>query len=94
MKPSMLHIFLVFIISSLLLLPSNAQFGIKKGVPISIPENGDDLGEDVGKQDGFLSEQDAADMSAIIEEAKKDLETMAMISKMKEGLFSVLPTFF
>jgi hypothetical protein len=32
---------------------------------------------------GFLSEKDAADMSAIIDEAKKDLETMAMITRMK-----------
>lgn len=31
----------------------------------------------------FLSDQDAADMEAIINEAKKDLETMAMITKMK-----------
>ena len=36
-----------------------------------------------GKQ-GFLTEQDAADMEAIINEAKKDVETMAMITKMKK----------
>jgi hypothetical protein len=78
---------------------TNAQFGrrIKKGVPISIPQeiiNGDndmmnieDSGGDSRRpqQDssGFLSEKDAADMSAIIDEAKKDLETMAMITRMK-----------
>lgn len=80
---------LLLLISSLLLSPVQAQFGIKKGVPISFPEqNGEQMGEasDVGKQkEGFLSEQDAIDMEAIINEAKKDLETMAMITKMKEG---------
>ena len=47
-------------------------------------------GNNAGQKQGFLSEQDATDMEAIINEAKKDLETMAMISKMKtenmEGL--------
>jgi hypothetical protein len=78
---------------------TDAQFGrrIKKGVPISIPQeiiNGDDMMniiEDSGgdsrrpqqESSGFLSEKDAADMSAIIDEAKKDLETMAMITRMK-----------
>lgn len=77
---------------------TNAQFGrrIKKGVPISIPQeiiNGDDMMniEDSGgdsrrpqqESSGFLSEKDAADMSEIIDEAKKDLETMAMITRMK-----------
>ena len=92
MKSSRVHIFLLLLIISILQLnPSHAQFGIKKGIPISIPENGDELGQDsINQKEGFLSEQDATDMSAIIEEAKKDLETMAMISKMKsenmEGL--------
>jgi hypothetical protein len=36
-----------------------------------------------GGERGFLSEKDASDMSAIIEEAKRDLETMAMITKMR-----------
>ncbi|KAL7529820.1 hypothetical protein ACHAXR_007172 [Thalassiosira sp. AJA248-18] len=89
-----LHI-LLLLISYLLISPTQAQFGIKKGVPISLPQqNGEDMGEasggDVGQNQGFLSEQDATDMEAIINEAKKDLETMAMISKMKgdnmEGL--------
>ena len=78
---------------------TDAQFGrrIKKGVPISIPQeiiNGDDMmniiedsGGDIRRpqqeSSGFLSEKDAADMSAIIDEAKKDLETMAMITRMK-----------
>mmetsp|Transcript_29684 Transcript_29684/g.71749 ORF Transcript_29684/g.71749 Transcript_29684/m.71749 type:complete len:176 (+) Transcript_29684:187-714(+) len=86
MKASTLRIVLLLIISSLHLISVRAQFGIKKGVPISIPgeQNGEQLGEDIGKNDGFLSENDAADMSAIIEEAKKDLETMAMVTKMKE----------
>lgn len=61
-------------------------------MPISIPENGEQMmgggggGEEDAPQkqrDGFLSEQDAADMAAIIDEAQKDVETMAMISKMK-----------
>ena len=89
-------IFLLLLISSLLLSPTTAQFGIKKGVPISLPENGENQmveegsGNNAGQKQGFLSEQDATDMEAIINEAKKDLETMAMISKMKtenmEGL--------
>eukprot|EP01083_Nonionella_stella_P052020 138215_1 len=74
---------LLLLISTLLLLPvAEAQFGIKKGVPISVPENGEQMGE-AEKKDGFLSEQDATDMEAIIIEAKKDIETMAMITKMK-----------
>lgn len=88
MKSSTLHILLLLIISAIQLISVQAQFGIKKGVPISIPQeqNGESLGEDIDKksQDGFLSEQDATDMSAIIEEAKKDIETMSMITKMKE----------
>jgi len=87
MKSSSLPILLLLLVSlSLHLVSVQAQFGIKKGVPISLPDNGEGMGEEVGsgKKDGFLSEQDAADMSAIIEEAKKDLETMAMITKMKE----------
>lgn len=87
MKSSSLHILLLVLLSlSLHLVSVQAQFGIKKGVPISLPNGEDIMGEEVGtgKLDGFLSEQDAADMSAIIEEAKKDLETMAMITKMKQ----------
>mmetsp|Transcript_10048 Transcript_10048/g.18048 ORF Transcript_10048/g.18048 Transcript_10048/m.18048 type:complete len:182 (-) Transcript_10048:165-710(-) len=98
MASSSLHklIFLLLSISSLLLLsPVQAQFGIKKGVPISLPDNGESMGEapdgsTAQQNSGFLSEKDAADMEAIINEAKKDLETMAMITKMKadnmEGL--------
>ena len=87
MKATSLHnvsILLLILIASFL--PTKAQFGIKKGVPISLPseQNGESLGEDVGKKEGFLSESDAADMEAIITEARKDVETMAMISKMKE----------
>lgn len=89
MRPPITRIILLLIIASLQLLPGRAQFGIKKGVPISLSQqNGDGMASsaegEVGKREGFLSEQDAADMSAIIEEAKKDLETMAMITKMKE----------
>mmetsp|Transcript_27816 Transcript_27816/g.50266 ORF Transcript_27816/g.50266 Transcript_27816/m.50266 type:complete len:180 (+) Transcript_27816:255-794(+) len=96
MMSSSLHrsVVLLLLISSLLLSPVQAQFGIKKGVPISLPENGEQMGEaaDAGQQmeGGFLSEQDAIDMEAIINEAKKDLETMSMVTKMKaenmEGL--------
>lgn len=77
----------LLMLASLVLEPVHAQFGIKKGVPISVQseQNGEQLGESVGQKEGFLSEQDAIDMSAIIEEAKKDLETMAMVTKMKEG---------
>lgn len=96
MASSSLHRYfvLLLLIASLLLSSVQAQFGIKKGVPISIPENGEQMGEasDGGQQmeGGFLSEQDAIDMEAIINEAKKDLETMSMVTKMKaenmEGL--------
>lgn len=70
-------IFLLLLISSLLLSPTTAQFGIKKGVPISLPENGENQmaeegsGNNAGQKQGFLSEQDATDMEAIINEAKK-----------------------
>ena len=77
---------LAALISCLSILPTaHAQFGIKKGVPISLPENGEEQmagGEDSQKQ-GFLSEKDAADMAAIIDEARKDIETMTLITKMK-----------
>ncbi len=43
-------------------------------------------GEGEKHERGFLSEKDASDMSAIIEEAKRDLETMAMITKMRDTL--------
>ena len=36
-----------------------------------------------GEQEGFISDKDAADMEAILIEAQKDVETMAMITKMK-----------
>ena len=94
MKSSLIiHTFILLIITSLQQ-SIDAQFGlgIKKGAPITrtTPDNGDELGEDINQKEGFLSEQDAADMSAIIEEAKKDVETMAMITKLKaentEGL--------
>ena len=85
-------LFLLVTLSLHQIISVQAQFGLKKGLPISLPQqqNGEDMmgmGDEGGarKQDGFLSEQDAADMAAIIEEAKKDLETMAMITKMKDA---------
>mmetsp|Transcript_20432 Transcript_20432/g.43822 ORF Transcript_20432/g.43822 Transcript_20432/m.43822 type:complete len:180 (+) Transcript_20432:175-714(+) len=79
---------LLLAISFLLLDTAQAQFGIKKGVPISLPDQNGELyggASDVSQQkEGFLSEQDAIDMEAIITEAKKDIETMAMVTKMKE----------
>ena len=101
---SSLSIFLLCSILLSLLLqiqPSHAQFGIKKGTPISKPGGGG-VAEEIEidpatglpkeppqhqqqqQKEGFLSEKDAADMSAIIEEAMKDVETMAMITKLKE----------
>ena len=84
---SALHILLLLILSILQLVSVHAQFGMKKniekGIPMSKPDNGDELGEDISQKEGFLSEQDAIDMSAIIEEAQKDIETMAMITKLK-----------
>jgi hypothetical protein len=80
----------------LLLQPTHAQFGIKKGTPISQPGGGGTAEIEIDaatggtpnnnnqEKEGFLSEKDAADMSAIIEEAMKDVETMAMITKLKE----------
>ncbi|KAL3780189.1 hypothetical protein ACHAW5_010274 [Stephanodiscus triporus] len=98
---SKLSILLLLIISSIQPVSIRAQFGIKKGLPISLPQqNGDEMmtmggvdelaggavgGDDDGRREqGFLSEKDAADMSAIIEEARRDLETMAMITRMRE----------
>ena len=78
----------------LILQPTHAQFGIKKGTPISQPGGAEiEIDPATGtpnnnnnnqEKEGFLSEKDAADMSAIIEEAMKDVETMAMITKLKE----------
>ena len=74
--------------SVLLLLAScllvSGQFGIPK-VPASLPnQNGEQVSEQSSDgQQGFLSDQDAADMEAIITEAKKDVETMAMLTKMQ-----------
>ena len=73
--------------------PTHAQFGIKKGTPISQP-GGAEIEIDAAtggtgtpnsnnnnqEKEGFLSEK----MSAIIEEAMKDVETMAMITKLKQ----------
>jgi hypothetical protein len=78
----------IFLSFSYLLQPIHAQFGIKKGTPISKPgELEIDASTGAPKEqqkEGFLSEKDAADMSAIIEEAMKDVETMAMITKLKQ----------
>mmetsp|Transcript_17361 Transcript_17361/g.25789 ORF Transcript_17361/g.25789 Transcript_17361/m.25789 type:complete len:175 (-) Transcript_17361:122-646(-) len=85
MRPH-LSIFLLTTILSFLLLPTHAQFGIKKGTPISNPNEAtiDPSTGAPSQEGGFLSEKDAADMSAIIEEAMKDVETMAMVTKLKE----------
>ena len=85
-------IFLLTALLTFLHLPTTqAQFGIKKGTPISTPgsSTGGEAEIDAATgegtpREGFLSEKDAADMSAIIEEAMKDVETMAMITKLKE----------
>mmetsp|Transcript_3482 Transcript_3482/g.5775 ORF Transcript_3482/g.5775 Transcript_3482/m.5775 type:complete len:180 (-) Transcript_3482:1071-1610(-) len=84
-------IFLLSTLLTFLFLPkTQAQFGIKKGTPISTPGSSSEEVEidaattGTPKKEGFLSEKDAADMSAIIEEAMKDVETMAMITKLKQ----------
>lgn len=59
-----------------------AQFGLSKGTPMSVPDAGEV--ESGGRQDGFLSEEDATNIASLIEEAQKDLETKALITKMKE----------
>jgi hypothetical protein len=70
----------IFLSFSYLLQPIHAQFGIKKGTPISKPgELEIDASTGAPKEqqkEGFLSEKDAADM--------KDVETMAMITKLKQ----------
>lgn len=75
---------ILLLLASCLLVSINAQFGIPK-VPASLPnQSGEQVSEQSGDgQQGFLSDQDAADMEAIITEAKKDVETMAMLSKMQ-----------
>lgn len=50
---------------------------------MNIEDSGGDSRRPQQESSGFLSEKDAADMSEIIDEAKKDLETMAMITRMK-----------
>ena len=94
-SPSLSLLLLCSTILSLLLLqlqPTHAQFGIKKGTPISQP-GGTEIEIDAAtgtpnsnnqEKEGFLSEKDAAEMSTIIEEAMKDVETMAMITKLKQ----------
>ena len=97
-SPSLSLLLLCSTILSLLLLllqPTHAQFGIKKGTPISQPgggtaeieidaATGDTPNNNNQEKEGFLSEKDAAEMSTIIEEAMKDVETMAMITKLKQ----------
>ena len=80
----------IIILLSLLFATINAQFGIppkdKASLPRQQPQNGEEISQQshTNQQQGFLSEQDAADISALITEAKKDLETMAMLTKMQE----------
>ncbi|KAL3816730.1 hypothetical protein ACHAXA_002216 [Cyclostephanos tholiformis] len=63
------------------------EIAMTRGDELS-PNDADDGGNDgrglneEGR--GYLSEKDAADMSAIIEEATRDLETMAMITRMRK----------
>lgn len=75
---------IIILLVSCLLVSINAQFGVPK-VPASLPnQNGEAVSEQSADgQQGFLSDQDAADMEAIISEAKKDVETMAMLTKMR-----------
>lgn len=72
----------ILLLFSLLLLTTNAQFGIPK-IPINLPQQNPQEEINTQQQEGFLSDQDAADMEAIIIEAKKDVETMAMLTKMR-----------
>ena len=76
----------ILLIFSILVAPIHAQFGVPK-VPISLPQqNGEGLATtetNHEQQQGFISEKDAADMEAIILEAKKDVETMAMLTQMR-----------
>lgn len=75
---------IIILLVSCLLVSINAQFGVPKA-PASLPnQNGEAVSEQSADgQQGFLSDQDAADMEAIISEAKKDVETMAMLTKMR-----------
>jgi hypothetical protein len=72
----------ILLLFSLLLLTTNAQFGIPK-IPINLPQQNPQEEINTQQEEGFLSDQDAADMEAIIIEAKKDVETMAMLTKMR-----------
>lgn len=89
MARSSLHFLSVILLmlSPFLLTSIEAQFGISKGASIQLSENGDQILENAeegsNSKEGFLSEKDAADMEAILNEAQKDVETMAMITKLK-----------
>ena len=78
----------ILLLFSILVSSINAQVGVPK-VPISLPQqNGEELAStetnnEQQQQQGFISEKDAADMEAIILEAKKDVETMAMLTQMR-----------
>lgn len=78
---------IVLLFTPFLFCSVQGQFGVPK-VPATLAEqNGEqNLGEESfgGSYQGFLSDQDAANMEAILQEAMKDVETMAMITKMKE----------
>jgi hypothetical protein len=80
---------IVLLLSTFFLHFSAAQFGIPKVIPSHLSNQQQQSGETLSdnsssqQQQGFLSDQDAADMEAIISEAKKDLQTMAMLTKMK-----------
>ena len=80
----------ILLLISLFLATINAQFGIppkdKASLPRQQPQNGEEISQQshTNQQQGFLSDQDAADITALIIEAKKDLETMAMLTKMQK----------
>ncbi len=79
---------IVLLSTPFLIFSVQCQFGVPK-VPAAISElNGEHsiTGEVPFERSnqGFLSDHDAADMEAILQEAMKDVETMAMITKMKD----------
>uniref|UniRef100_A0A7S0C412 Uncharacterized protein n=1 Tax=Proboscia inermis TaxID=420281 RepID=A0A7S0C412_9STRA len=73
--------------------PVNAQFGVpkvSKTGQAEIKANGEEQKYTATPESGFLSEQDSSDIEGLIDAAKQDPETMAMVNRLKTDMSSEL----
>lgn len=73
--------------------PVNAQFGVPKVTKTGqaeIKANGEEQKYTSTPESGFLSEQDSSDIEGLIDVAKQDPETMAMVNRLKTDMSSEL----